>query len=118
MVISSNCSAPSACFATSAHTARARTRSAGGRATGNPWLPVRGRVDRFKKEQTARLYEIMTPAPITQDPPKPPKTVMFDDVFAPFKGRVLVSEADVDSFVDALKVQINERVRNNAKVIL
>lgn len=91
---------------------------------------VRTIVDRFKKDQTARLYDIVAPAVVTppvgpDDPPVKPvppttTTVMFSDVAVPdsFKGRVLATEADVSSFVDALAEQLNEQVRNNSKIIL
>ena len=91
---------------------------------------VRTIVDRFKKDKTARLYDIVAPVVFTppigpDDPPVDPippttTTVMFSDVAVPaaFKGRVLATEADVSSFVDALEAQLNEQVRNNSKIIL
>jgi hypothetical protein len=91
---------------------------------------VRTLVDRFKKEQTARLYDIVAPAVATppvdsDDPPIEPvppttTTVMFSDVAVPsaFKGRVLATQEDVRAFVEALATQLNEQVRNNSKIIL
>lgn len=102
---------------------------------------VRGIVDRFKKEQTARLYDIVAPAPepvpdqsqqdgdegdgeqaSTQPRPAKPSTmtVMFSDVAVPdaFKGCVLATEEDVRAFVGALQEQLAEQVRNNSKIIL
>lgn len=89
---------------------------------------VRGVVDRFKKEKTAQLYDIVAPVVVTPpigtddlsvEPVAPATTaVMFNDVAAAFKGRVLASEADVDSFVGALRAQLNDQVRNNSKIIL
>lgn len=84
---------------------------------------VRTIVDRFKKDQTARLYDIVAPVVVTPPvDPVPPvtTTVMFSDVAIPaaYKGHVLATEDDVRSFVEALAAQLNEQVRNNSKIIL
>lgn len=96
---------------------------------------VRTLVDRFKKEQATRLFDIVAPVPEpvvmpphvdpNDNPPVTPNsavttTVMFSDVAVPaaFKGHVLATEDDVRSFVEALATQLNEQVRNNSKIIL
>ncbi len=90
---------------------------------------VRGLVQDFKNREASRLYSLVEPKPqpapndgpdVPVSPKPPVKTVPYQQVSIParYKNGSLSTRDEVDAFIDALRVDLMERIDRNEKIIL